>query len=69
MFTLAWLLAAERPALLRFLPVVALMLAWTFKITFDRESPLIDPEHLYRRPVFLFLSLAFFAGMVAWAVW
>ncbi len=69
MLTLAWLLAAERPALLRFLPVVAVMLAWTFKMTLERESPLIDPEHLYRRPVFLIFSLALFAGMVAWAVW
>ena len=69
MLTLAWFLASERPQLLRFLVVIALILGWTLKMTFEHESPLIDPEHLYRRPVFLFFALAVFAAMVAWAVW
>lgn len=66
--TLMGLFATERPRLLWTLPLIALVLAWTFKMTFEPESPLIDPEHLYRRPIFLLLSLALFAAMVIWAV-
>lgn len=65
--TLAGLFATERPRLLRALPLIALVLAWTFKMTFEPESPLIDPEHLYRRPLFLALTLALFAALVVWA--
>ncbi len=67
MLTAAWFFASERPALLRFLPLIALIVVWTLKMTFERESPLIDPEQLYRRPIFLLLSVAVFAAMVVWA--
>jgi len=60
----AWLFATRRPQLLPGLPVVALIVLWTVKMTFEPESPLIDPEHLYRRPLFLLLTLAAFAAMV-----
>jgi hypothetical protein len=33
-------------------------------MTFEPESPLIDPEHLYRRPVFLLTAIAVFAILV-----
>jgi decaprenyl-phosphate phosphoribosyltransferase len=62
------LFARERPKLLLALPLIAAVVAWAFKMTFERESPLIDPEHLYRRPVFLVLALAVFAAVVFWAV-
>ena len=61
------LFATERPRLVRALPLIAAVVAWAFKMTFERESPLIDPEHLYRRPVFLLLALAVFAAVVFWA--
>jgi 4-hydroxybenzoate polyprenyltransferase len=64
---LAALFALERPRLLWTLPLVVAVVGWTFKMTFERESPLIDPEHLYRRPVFLLLVLVLFAAMVTWA--
>jgi hypothetical protein len=37
-------------------------------MTFEPESPLIDPEHLYRRPVFLLVSIATFALLVELAL-
>jgi 4-hydroxybenzoate polyprenyltransferase len=64
---LARLALAVRPAVLPGLPLVAGLLAWAFKMTFEAESPLIDPEHLYRRPVFLLVSIAVFATLVALA--
>jgi 4-hydroxybenzoate polyprenyltransferase len=60
--------AAERPRLLAALPLVAGLLGWAVKMTFERESPLIDPEHLYRRPGFLLVSCAVLATLVALAV-
>jgi hypothetical protein len=47
---------------------VAGLLAWAFEMTFEPESPLIDPEHPYRRPVSLLVSIATFALLVepAW---
>ncbi|MBI3456870.1 MAG: UbiA family prenyltransferase [Candidatus Rokubacteria bacterium] len=68
LLALAGLFAAERPGLLPSLPFVALVVAWTLKMTFEPQSPLIDPEHLYRRPVFLLLALGIFAALVVWAV-
>ncbi len=65
---LAALFALERPRLLPGLPLVAVVVAWAFRMTFERDSPLIDPEHLYRRPLFLLVALAVFAALVAWAV-
>jgi len=41
---------------------------WAFKMTFEPESPLIDPEHLYRRRVFLLVSIATFALLVELAL-
>lgn len=64
---LSGLFAAERPRLLPVLPLIALIVAWTFRMTFEPESPLIDPEHLYRRPGFLLLAFLVFAATVAWA--
>jgi hypothetical protein len=37
-------------------------------MTFEPESPLIDPEHLYRRPVFLLTSITVFIALVALAL-
>ena len=51
------LVLAIRPAVLPGLPLVAGLLAWAFKMTFEAESPLIDPEHLYHRPGFLLVSV------------
>jgi 4-hydroxybenzoate polyprenyltransferase len=65
---LAVFFAAERPRLLMALPLVAGLLGWAVKMTFERESPLIDPEHLYRRPGFLLVSCAVLATLVALAV-
>jgi 4-hydroxybenzoate polyprenyltransferase len=65
--TLTGLFASRHPALLPSVPLVALIVAWVFRMTFEPESPLIDPEHLYRRPAFLFLTLGVFAVMVWWA--
>ncbi len=65
---LAALFATQRPQLLGALPLIAVVVAWAFKMTFERESPLIDPEHLYRRPFFLLVTLGVFAATVAWAL-
>jgi 4-hydroxybenzoate polyprenyltransferase len=65
---LAALFASQRPQLLPALPLIAVVVGWAFKMTFEDESPLIDPEHLYRRPVFLLVTLAVFAVIVTWAV-
>jgi 4-hydroxybenzoate polyprenyltransferase len=62
---LARLFAAERPRLLATLPLVVALVAWTFRMTFEAESPLIDPEHLYRRPLFLLAALAAL-GLMLW---
>lgn len=64
----AWLFASKRPRLLLTLPVVAAVIAWIFKMTFEVESPLIDPEHLYQREAFRLLSLIAFAAIVGWAL-
>ena len=58
------LVATQRPEVLRGLPLVAVLLGWAFKMTFEPESPLIDPEHLYRRPVFLLGAILVFALLV-----
>jgi hypothetical protein len=50
------------------LPLVAGLLAWAFKMTFEPASPLIDPEHLYRRPAFLVVSLGVFALLLTLAL-
>jgi hypothetical protein len=65
---MAVFLAGERPQLLVALPLVAGLLAWAVKMTFQRDSPLIDPEHLYRRPGFLLVSCAVLATLVALAL-
>ena len=65
---LARLVMTQRPEVLPALPLVAGLLAWAFKMTFEPESPLIDPEHLYRRPVFLLVSIATFALLVELAL-
>ncbi len=65
---LARLVMMQRPEVLPALPLVARLLAWAFKMTFEPESPLIDPEHLYRRPVFLLVSIATFALLVELAL-
>jgi 4-hydroxybenzoate polyprenyltransferase len=66
--TLAWLVVTERPAVLPGVPLVAGLLVWALKMTFEPSSPLIDPEHLYRRPVFLLVSVAVFAVLVKLAL-
>jgi decaprenyl-phosphate phosphoribosyltransferase len=66
--TLALLVARQRPDVLPGVPLVAGLLAWAFKMTFEPESPLVDPEHLYRRPLFLLFSLAVFAVLIALVV-
>jgi 4-hydroxybenzoate polyprenyltransferase len=65
---LTWLTGTVRPGVLPGLPLVAGLLAWAFKMTFEPASPLIDPEHLYRRPVFLLVSIAVFAVLVTLAL-
>jgi len=65
---LAWVVATQRAAVLPGLPLVAALLGWAVKMTFEPESPLIDPEHLYRRPFFLLVSVAVFALLVALAL-
>jgi decaprenyl-phosphate phosphoribosyltransferase len=62
--SLTGLFASRHPALVPTVPLVGLVVAWTFRMTFERDSPLIDPEHLYRRPFFLLLTLAVFIVMV-----
>jgi 4-hydroxybenzoate polyprenyltransferase len=62
---LAWLVATVRPAVLPGLPLVAGLLVWSLKMTFEPDSPLIDPEHLYRRPAFLLVSVAVFVVLIA----
>ena len=61
---LARLVATQRPEVLPALPLVAALLGWAFKMTFEPESPLIDPEHLYRRPVFLLVAILVFVLLV-----
>ena len=65
---LARLVVTQRPEVLPALPLVALLLGWAFKMTFEPESPLIDPEHLYRRPVFLLVAVGIFALLVILAL-
>ena len=65
---LARLVMRERPAVLPALPLVAVLLGWALKMTFEPESPLVDPEHLYRRPVFLLVAIAVFAFLVRLAL-
>jgi hypothetical protein len=47
---------------------VAALLGWALKMTFEPESPLIDPEHLYRRPLFLLVSVSVLVLLVGLAV-
>jgi decaprenyl-phosphate phosphoribosyltransferase len=65
---LTWLVVTVRPRVLLGLPLVAGLLAWALKMTFEPESPLIDPEHLYRRRVFLLTSITVFIALVALAL-
>jgi len=65
---LARLVLAQRPEVLPALLLVAVLLGWAFKMTFEPESPLIDPEHLYRRPVFLLVAILVFALLVDLAI-
>ena len=65
---LAGLVATQRPEVLPALPLVAVLLGWALKMTFEPESPLIDPEHLYRRPIFLLVAIAVFALLVELAL-
>jgi 4-hydroxybenzoate polyprenyltransferase len=68
MGTLAALLLERRPAVLIGLPLVGGLLGWAFRMTFEPESPLVDPEHLYRRPVFLLCAVLVLAVLIALAV-
>jgi decaprenyl-phosphate phosphoribosyltransferase len=61
---LARLVVTQRPAVLPALPLVVVLLGWAFKMSFEPESPLIDPEHLYRRPIFLLVAILVFALLV-----
>jgi 4-hydroxybenzoate polyprenyltransferase len=65
---LARLVATQRQAVLPALPLVAVLLGWAFKMTFEPGSPLIDPEHLYRRPFFLLVAILVFALLVDLAI-
>jgi 4-hydroxybenzoate polyprenyltransferase len=65
---LARLAVTQRPAVLPALPLVAVLLGWAFKMTFEPKSPLIDPEHLYRRPVFLLAAVGVFVILVQLAL-
>ena len=67
LLTLTALLATERPQLLLALPLVVLIVGWILRMTFEPRSPLIDPEHLYRRPGFLLFALGTFASLVVLA--
>ncbi len=64
---LAALLVRMRPGALPGLAVVAGLLAWALRMTFEPASPLIDPEHLYRRPLFLLTALGALALLLALA--
>ena len=64
---LTWLALSMRPEVLPGLPLVAGLLIWAFRMTFEPDSPLIDPEHLYRRPVFLLVSVVVFTVLVTLA--
>ncbi len=65
---LAAFFVTEHPRLVATLPVIVLLLGWALRMTFEAESPVLDPEHLYRRPYFLLLCLLLFAMMVGLAV-
>jgi decaprenyl-phosphate phosphoribosyltransferase len=66
--TMAALGATQRPAVLGGLPLVAGLVAWAFKMTFEPESPLVDPEHLYRRPGFLVCAIVVFVILLGLAL-
>ena len=65
---LAWLFDRERPRVLWALPLVAGLLAWALAMTFERDSPLVDPERLYRRPGFLVVAVGVFVAMLVLAL-
>ena len=64
---LTWLALSMRPEVLPGLPLVAGLLIWAFRMTFEPDSPLVDPERLYRRPVFLLVSVVVFTVLVTLA--
>src|SRR5262249_5035386 len=64
---LVWAAMTLRPQVLPALPLVAALLAWALRMTFERDSPLVDPEHLYRRPVFLLVSITTFILLIVLA--
>lgn len=62
-------LLAHRPVMLwSILPAVGLIAIWTVEMTFEPQSPLLEPERLHRRPLFLLASLAVLAAAVALAL-
>jgi hypothetical protein len=67
LLSLAVLSAADHPSVLPVLPLVGLVVAWILKMTFEPWSPLIDPEHLYRRPGFLLFAVGTFTVLVVLA--
>ena len=46
------------------LPLIAGLLLWALRMTFEPDSPLIDPEHLYRRPGFLLVAIGSLAALL-----
>jgi 4-hydroxybenzoate polyprenyltransferase len=67
--TLAGFLASSRPRVLIAFPLVVLLLAWSLRMTFEPHSPLVDPEHLYRRLGFLLVACGVLVSMVLLAIW
>ncbi len=54
----------KSPNLLFAAPLVILHLAWVLKLTLDKGSIMMDPEHAYKKPLFLIFSFATLALMV-----
>jgi 4-hydroxybenzoate polyprenyltransferase len=65
--TVSALFAAQRPALLASLPLIVVLVAWVLRMTFEPDSPVVEPERLYRRPVFLLVSALIFATVLVLA--
>ena len=61
---LGGLFASEHVAGWSTLPLIAGIAAWTVKMTFEPQSPLLEPERLYRRPLFVLATLAAFVVAV-----
>jgi 4-hydroxybenzoate polyprenyltransferase len=62
-------LFASRPVMLwSILPLVGLIVVWTLEMTFEPQSPLLEPERLHRRPLFVLMTLAVFGLAIVLAL-